>query len=89
MLKYILVSIAVILCLPGLCSAGVYGPTVILSNSEVVPSVLMPGDIGMVTVTLTNTASSSTTTTSDSIVTTMKEINPTITGVFQDGGGKK
>ncbi|WP_048149347.1 COG1361 S-layer family protein [Methanolacinia paynteri] len=86
MLKYILVSVAVILCLPGLCSAGLYGPTVILSNSEVVPSVLMPGDIGMVTVTLTNTASSSTTTTSDSIVTTMKEINPTITGVFLDGG---
>ena len=86
MLKKILISIAMLLFLAGATSAGVYEPTVILSDSEVVPSVLMPGDIGMVTVTLTNTASSSTTTTSDSLVTTKTEVNPTITGVFLDGG---
>lgn len=81
-----MISVIMILSLAGTCSAGLYEPTVTLSDSEVVPSVLMPGDIGMITVTLTNTASSSTTTTSDSLVTTQTEINPTITGVFLDGG---
>lgn len=86
MFKKILSSAAIILLFAGICSAGVYEPTVILSDSEVVPSVLMPGDLGMVTVTLTNTASSSLTTTSDSLVTTQTEVNPTITGVYLDGG---
>ncbi|MBN1433019.1 MAG: hypothetical protein JW931_09650 [Methanomicrobiaceae archaeon] len=86
MLKKVIISISILLLLAGASSAGVYEPTVILSDSEVVPSVLMPGDIGMVTVTLTNTASSSTTTTSDSLITTITEVNPTITSVFLDGG---
>lgn len=75
-----------ILFLAGACNAGLYEPTVTLSDSEIVPAVLAPGDIGMVTVTLTNTASSSTTTTSDPLVTTQTEINPTVSGVFLDGG---
>ena len=86
MLKKILISITMVLLFAGACNAGVYEPTVTLSDSEVVPAVLAPGDIGMVTVTLTNTASSSTTTTSDPLVTTRTEINPTVTGVFLDGG---
>ena len=86
MLKRILVSITLLLFLAGAGNAGLYEPTVILTDCQVVPSVLAPGDIGMVTVTLTNTASSSTTTTSDSLVTRQTEINPTITGVYLDGG---
>jgi len=85
-LKKLLISFTMIMFLAGACIAGLYEPTVFLSDSEVAPAVLMPGDIGMVTVTLTNTASSSTTTTTDSIITTKTEINPTVTGVFLDGG---
>lgn len=78
-------SLAIVL-LAGISSAGLYEPTVILSDYEVSPSVLMPGDTGMITVTLSNTASVSTKTVTDSYATTQTDINPTITGVFLDGG---
>lgn len=74
------------LFLAGMSQAGLNEPTVILSDYEVSPSVLMPGDTGMITVTLSNTASISTKTVSDSLVTTQTDINPAITGVFLDGG---
>lgn len=86
MLKKILVSITFIMLLAGAGNAELYEPTVILTDCEVVPSVLAPGDVGMVTVTLTSTASSSITTTSDSLVTRRTEINPIVTGVYLDGG---
>ena len=87
MLNKLLISFTMIMVFVGACAAGLNEPTVFLSDTEVIPAVLMPGDTGMVTVTLTNTASSSTTTTTDSITSTTKEVNPTITGVFLDGGG--
>ncbi|MBN2734393.1 MAG: hypothetical protein JXQ82_06030 [Methanomicrobiaceae archaeon] len=83
-----IIAIILILLSAGTVSAGLYEPTVILSDFEVVPSVLMPGDTGMITVTLKNTATSTTSTTTDSVVTTKAEINPTITSVFLDGGKK-
>ena len=86
MLKIWIISLVLILLSAGTVSAGLYAPTVILSDSELTPSVIMPGDTGMITVTLTNTATSTTSTSTDSIVTTKSEINPTITSVFLDGG---
>ncbi|MDD4126802.1 MAG: CARDB domain-containing protein, partial [Methanomicrobium sp.] len=86
MFKLLAILFLVLPVLTGICSAGLYEPTVILSDYEVVPSVLMPGDTGTITVTLTNTATSSTSTVTDSQTSTQKEINPTIKGVYLDGG---
>jgi len=68
-------------------------PTVILSGYEVTPPILMPGDRGLITVSLTNTAQNAMKTESStfgivqsSTLTTTKPINPVIESVFLSGG---
>jgi hypothetical protein len=68
-------------------------PTVILTGYDVTPAVLMPGDRGLITVSLTNTAQSATKTESStfgnfpsSTITTTQHINPIIDSVFLSGG---
>lgn len=89
-------AIAAVLCISALCIvpalAGLYEPTVIITDTDVSPAVLMPGETGIITVTLKNTAKASLTTTyttqtSTSQTTTSTEVNPTISSVYLDGGG--
>lgn len=67
-------------------------PTVILSGYDVTPAVLMPGDRGLITVSLTNTAQSASKTESStfgnfpsSTITTTRDVNPFIESVFLSG----
>jgi len=66
-------------------------PTVIVTDSDVSPAVLMPGEKGLITFTIKNTATTATITetTGKSAVTDGKtistEIYPTIKGVYLDG----
>jgi hypothetical protein len=76
------------------CSFPVFAeePTVILTGYEVTPSVLMPGDRGLITVSLTNTALSATKTESSTYypsntVQITQHINPTIQSVYLGGEG--
>ncbi len=66
-------------------------PSVIVSDVRLSPPVLMPGDQGLVSITLTNTASGSVRTESSGAetglsVSTSTEINPVIDQVTLDGG---
>ena len=68
-------------------------PSVIVSDVRMTPQVLMPGDQGLLSITLTNTASGSVKTESSgsssgtgSTVSTSTEINPVIDLVTLDGG---
>jgi hypothetical protein len=77
-------------CVPALAQE----PSVIVSDSSVTPAILMPGDKGMIRVTLTNTAKSATETESVStaayyqtFTSSNTEINPTVESVFLDGKG--
>jgi hypothetical protein len=77
----------------GLGTALAEEPTVILTGYEVIPAILMPGDRGLITVSLTNTAQSATRTESSTsgilqlnTVMTTKNINPTIQSVYLSGG---
>ncbi|MBT8506852.1 hypothetical protein AZH53_00205 [Methanomicrobiaceae archaeon CYW5] len=83
-------EIAALLCIALLCIvpalAGLNEPTVIITDTEVTPAVLMPGETGVITVTLENTAKASVTTTSTTQTTTSTEVNPTINSVYLDGG---
>ncbi len=83
-------GILAVLCIVALCTvpalAGLNEPTVIITDTEVTPAVLMPGDTGVITVTLKNTAKASLTTTSTTQTTTTEEVNPTINSVYLDGG---
>jgi hypothetical protein len=89
-------SLAVILliliagCVPALAQE----PSVIVSDCSFTPAILMPGDKGMIRVTLTNTAKSaietesvSTTTYSQKYTSSNTEINPTVESVYLDGRG--
>ncbi|NYT05992.1 MAG: S-layer protein [Methanomicrobiales archaeon] len=84
-------GIAAVLCITALCCipalAGLYEPTVIITDTEVTPAVLMPGETGVITVTLKNTAKASLTTTASAVTvtgqtTTSTEVNPTISSVY-------
>jgi len=83
-------GILAVLCIAALCTvpalAGLNEPTVIITGTEMTPAVLMPGDTGVITVTLKNTAKASVTTTSTTDTTTSTEVNPTITSIYLDGG---
>ncbi len=83
-------GIVAVLCIAALCIvpalAGLNEPTVIITDTEVTPAVLMPGDTGVITVTLKNTAKASLTTTATTQTTTSTEVNPTINSVYLDGG---
>ena len=83
-------GILTVLCVAALCTvpalAGLNEPTVIITDTDVTPAVLMPGDTGVITVTLKNTAKASLTTTSTTQTTTSTEVNPTINSVYLDGG---
>ena len=71
-------------------------PSVIVTETELSPSVLMPGDSGIITVTLKNTATASSRTTATSQgttgvtsttdITTKIEMNPKIRSVYLSGG---
>ncbi|WAI00622.1 COG1361 S-layer family protein [Methanogenium organophilum] len=87
MIRYLCVVCICTAALAGIAAAGLYEPTVTATESSVTPTVLMPGDTGIITVTLKNTAQTSTATTSDSQITTQTDLNPTITSVFLDGRG--
>lgn len=68
-------------------------PSVIVSDVRMSPEVLMPGDQGIISITLTNTASASMRTESSGnasggpVISTSTEINPVIEQVTLDGGG--
>jgi hypothetical protein len=69
-------------------------PSVIVSDVQMSPAVLMPGDQGLLSIALTNTASASMKTESSgnasgdgSVVSTSTEINPVIEQVTLDGSG--
>ena len=82
-----------------ICSSPVLAasPSVIVTDTKVTPSILMPEDLGMITVTLKNTAKSATITEEDvhepiqsvksTTETTSIEINPVIKSVYLDGKG--
>lgn len=84
-----IIAIALLVVLPVMAE-----PTVTISNYEVIPRVLMPGDLGTVTVTLRNTASSASFTertgplSSDIAgTTTVKDINVYIESALLEGNG--
>lgn len=83
-------GIVAVLFIAALCIvpafAGLNEPTVIITGTEMTPAVLMPGDTGVIIVTLKNTAKASVTTTSTTQTTTSTEVNPTINSVYLDGG---
>jgi len=94
-MKYALIFLlAVILCGSPVLSAS---PSVIVSDTSVTPSILMPDDMGMITVTLKNTAKTATVTEEDvhepiqnvksTTETTSTEYNPVINSVYLDGKG--
>ncbi len=85
MIRYVCVLCICIAALAGVAAGGLYEPTVMATESSVTPAVLMPGDTGMITVVLKNTAQTSTATKSDSQITTQTDVNPTINSVFLDG----
>lgn len=87
MIRYICVLCICTAALAGIAAGGLYEPTVTATESTVTPAVLMPGDTGMITVILKNTAQISTATESDSQIVTQTDLNPTITSVFLDGKG--
>lgn len=87
MRRYIWVLCICAAALAGIAAGGLFEPTVTATESSVTPAVLMPGDTGMITVTLKNTAQTSTATESDAQITTQTDLNPTITSVFLDGRG--
>ena len=87
MIRYICVLCICTAALAGIAAGGLYEPTVTATESTVTPVVLMPGDTGMITVILKNTAQISTATESDSQIVTRTDLNPTITSVFLDGKG--
>ncbi|MDD1665312.1 MAG: hypothetical protein LUQ32_08135 [Methanomicrobiales archaeon] len=70
------VAILLLLALVSLTPAHAASPMVIISSSHVNPAVLMPGDLGLVTVTLTNTAAgaTSTETSTSSLGTTISSV---------------
>lgn len=84
-IRYVCVLCICIAVLAGVAAGGLYEPTVMATESTVTPTVLMPGDTGMITVVLKNTAQTSTATESDAQITTQTDFNPTITSVFLDG----
>lgn len=69
-------------------------PSIIVSDCEVVPAVMMPGDRAMIHITITNTATGATQTLEESYpaagktVTTTTDLNPTVTSVYLDGKGE-
>ena len=77
--------------------AATTDPSVIVTGTELTPSVLMPGDSGIITVTLKNTATASSRTTATSEgtagvtstidTTTRIDVNPKIRSVYLDGKG--
>jgi hypothetical protein len=78
----------------GALPAGADQPSVIVEEARVSPPVLMPGDQGLVSITLTNTATASTKTESSgpgtgagTSVSISTEINPVIEQVSFDGRG--
>jgi len=87
MRRYLCVLCICAAALAGIAAGGLFEPTVTATESSVTPAVLMPGDTGMITVTLKNTAQTSTATESDAQITTQTDLNPTITSVFLDGKG--
>ncbi|KAF1076421.1 COG1361 S-layer family protein [Methanogenium sp. MK-MG] len=87
MIRYACVLCIFAAALTGIAAGGLYEPTVMATEGTVTPAVLMPGDTGMITVVLKNTAQTSTATMSDSQITTQTDVNPTITSVFLDGRG--
>jgi hypothetical protein len=83
--------ILIAVCVPALAQE----PSVIVSDNAVTPAILMPGDKGMIQMTLTNTAKSATETESRSsasyyqkFTSSNTEINPTVESVFLDGRGE-
>lgn len=87
MIRYMCVLCICAVALTGVAAGGLYEPTVTATESTVTPAVLMPGDTGMITVVLKNTAQTSTATMADSQITTQTDVNPTITSVYLDGRG--
>lgn len=90
----LIILLAVILCVSPVFSAS---PSVIVSDTSVIPSILMPEDLGMITVTLKNTAKTATVTEEDvhepiqnvksTTETKSTEYNPVIKSVYLDGKG--
>lgn len=87
---FLLLLFTAIIALP----ASADSPSVIVSDVRMSPDVLMPGDQGLLSITLTNTASASMRTESSanasgdgSTVSTSTEINPVIEQVVLDGVG--
>ncbi|HOV67211.1 MAG TPA: S-layer protein, partial [Methanoregulaceae archaeon] len=83
-----------LLAAAGTVPAGADQPSVIVEAVRVSPPVLMPGDQGLVSITLTNTATASTKTESSgagsgsgTTVSRSTEINPVIEQVALDGRG--
>jgi hypothetical protein len=64
------------------CVAAAASPTVVVTNYTVSPSVLVPGEVGTITVTLTNTAQSATSTDSDTTVIGGRTVSSTRTTVI-------
>lgn len=90
--KLLLCACLLLVLLP--LPAPALDPTVTLSGFEVKPAVLMPGDRGLIVISLTNTAQTATKTESSSFgtfplnsVSTTQNINPSIESVFLDGEG--
>ncbi|MGD9937156.1 MAG: COG1361 S-layer family protein [Methanoregulaceae archaeon] len=89
-----LILLLLFIAVAGAVPAGADQPSVIVEEARVNPPVLMPGDQGLISITLTNTASTATKTESSvpgtgpgTSISRSTEINPVIEQVVLDGKG--
>ena len=95
MMKIKILSIFFIIMLLMTTTGAADNPTVVITDYKVYPDVLMPGDVGTITITIKNTATVATqtdTTTSTYVgtvttTTTTKNINADIQSVYLSGKG--
>lgn len=92
--RSLLVLLLLFIAAAGVVPSGADQPSVIVEDAHVSPPVLMPGDQGLMSITLTNTASTATKTESSgpgtgagTSVSRSTEINPVIEQVVLDGKG--
>ncbi len=92
--RSLLILLLLFIAAAGVVPSGANQPSVIVEDAHVSPPVLMPGDQGLVSITLTNTASTAMKTESSgpgtgagSSISRSTEINPVIEQVVLDGKG--
>ncbi|GEM_PF-99987 len=91
-IKILCVFLAIMLLTPVPVVGAADNPTIVITDYQVYPDVLMPGDVGTITITIKNTATTATQTdttiyTPVGTTTTTKNINADIESVYLLGNG--